>query len=195
MNIFWPSKISNKDQHNITNTNDMETLVVVFQMLPNLRYINFVFLALILRPTILAFSSNFLVFSCIWSSVCDNSAINHQYSLYPLVWYIVSISVRCHLLLGLGMCYVICALYNYHWLGNENNPNRRWHRTEMDTMYHTRGYRLRWWFSAIITYWRPYARKDSTLCCIASYVIKGVYCIQLFPFYKYDWQFLCVEVY
>jgi hypothetical protein len=28
----------------------------------------------------------------------------------------------------------------------------------------------------------------------ASYVIKGVYCIQLFPFYKYDWQSLCVEV-
>ena len=24
MNIFWPSKISNKDQHNITNTNDMQ---------------------------------------------------------------------------------------------------------------------------------------------------------------------------
>jgi hypothetical protein len=27
-----------------------------------------------LKPTILAFSSNFLTFSCIWSSVCDNSA-------------------------------------------------------------------------------------------------------------------------
>jgi hypothetical protein len=37
------------------------------------RYINFLFLDLIFRPTILAFSSNFLVFSCIWSSVCDNS--------------------------------------------------------------------------------------------------------------------------
>jgi hypothetical protein len=42
--------------------------------LSELRYINFVFLALMIRPTILAFSSNFLVFFRMWSSVCDNSA-------------------------------------------------------------------------------------------------------------------------
>jgi hypothetical protein len=28
MEIFWPNKISNKDMHNITNTKDMETLLI-----------------------------------------------------------------------------------------------------------------------------------------------------------------------
>jgi hypothetical protein len=28
MTIFWPNKISNKDLHNITNTKDMETLLI-----------------------------------------------------------------------------------------------------------------------------------------------------------------------
>jgi hypothetical protein len=28
MKIFWPNKISNKDLHNITNTKDMETLLI-----------------------------------------------------------------------------------------------------------------------------------------------------------------------
>ena len=28
MKIFWPKKISNKDLHNITNTKDVETLLI-----------------------------------------------------------------------------------------------------------------------------------------------------------------------
>jgi hypothetical protein len=28
MKIFWPNKISNKDLHNITNTKDVETLLI-----------------------------------------------------------------------------------------------------------------------------------------------------------------------
>ena len=59
------------------------------------------------------------------------------------------------------MCYVICALYNYHWLGNENNPNRRWHRTEMDTMYHTRGYRLHWWLIALLSHTEDHMQEKT----------------------------------
>ena len=42
-----------------------------------LRYINFVFLALILRPTILAFSSNFLVYRSTWRKP-PSSSLNLQ---------------------------------------------------------------------------------------------------------------------